>query len=113
MKTTSLVLAALLALAPVRAWSQEHSHAAGEAAQALMQANDAMMSSMADAKPSGDPDTGFVTMMIPHHQGAIDMAKVQLRYGTDPKLRAMAERIIVDQEKEIAEMEAWQSEHAH
>ena len=56
---------------------------------------------------SGTVEVDFVRQMIPHHQGAIDMAKVQLAHSKDPQIRAMAEKIIQDQEKEIAEMEAW------
>ena len=55
--------------------------------------------------PSGDPDRDFATMMIPHHQGAIDMAKVQLQYGKDPRLRRLAQGIIVEQAQEIAVMQ--------
>jgi uncharacterized protein (DUF305 family) len=55
----------------------------------------------------GNSDVDFVQGMIPHHQGAIDMAKVQLQHGKDPELRKMAQKIISDQEKEIAEMQAW------
>ena len=46
-----------------------------------------------------------------HHAGAIDMAKIQIRYGKDPKLVALAKSIVVAQEKEIAEMKAWQKAH--
>lgn len=52
----------------------------------------------------GNADVDFATMMIPHHQGAIDMAKIQLKYGKDEKLRKMAQQIIEAQEKEIAEL---------
>lgn len=57
-----------------------------------------------------DPDVAFVLGMIPRHQGAIDMAKVQLRFGIDPQNRALAEQIIAHQEAEIAAMRAWLSE---
>jgi len=54
---------------------------------------------------TGDPDRDFAAMMIPHHQGAIDMARVELRLGHDPVLRRLAEGIIVDQQQEIAVMQ--------
>lgn len=66
-----------------------------------------MMSDM-DVKPTGRPDEDFVLMMMPHHRGAVDMARVELRYGKDPALRKMAEDIVAAQEKEIAEMKDWQ-----
>ena len=53
---------------------------------------------------SGDPDRDFARMMIPHHQGAIDMAVVELRYGKDERLRRLAQEIIVEQQQEIAVM---------
>jgi uncharacterized protein (DUF305 family) len=65
-----------------------------------------MMTSM-NVKPTGKPDEDFALMMIPHHQGAIDMAKVELQYGTDPELRQLATDIVAAQEKEIAQMKAW------
>jgi uncharacterized protein (DUF305 family) len=54
--------------------------------------------------PTGDPDRDFARMMIPHHQGAIDMAIAELRYGKDERLRRLAQEIIVDQQQEIAVM---------
>lgn len=56
---------------------------------------------------SGNADVDFAKQMIPHHQGAIDMAKVQLANGKDPEMRKMAEKIIADQDKEIAQMNDW------
>ena len=62
-----------------------------------------MMSAM-EAKPTGDIDRDFVAMMAPHHQGAIDMAVLQLRYGRNEQLRRIAQEIIVSQMQEIAAM---------
>src|SRR5580700_9933532 len=62
-----------------------------------------MMNDMA-AKPTGDIDRDFVAMMAPHHQGAIDMAVIELRYGKNEQLRRIAQEIIVDQMQEIAVM---------
>ena len=55
-------------------------------------------------KPSGDVDRDFVAMMVPHHQGAIDMARAELRYGHNEQLRRMAQEIIVTQQQEITAM---------
>jgi hypothetical protein len=62
-----------------------------------------MMSAM-DVKPTGDVDRDFVAMMAPHHQGAIDMAVLELRYGKNEQLRRLAQEIIVSQMQEIAAM---------
>jgi hypothetical protein len=64
---------------------------------------DKMMAGMA-TKPTGDVDADFAAMMIPHHQGAIDMAVLELRYGRNEQLRRIAQEIIVDQQQEIAGM---------
>jgi hypothetical protein len=66
-------------------------------------AMDRMMTDMA-VKPTGDVDVDFAAMMIPHHQGAIDMALAQLRYGKNEQLRRIAQEIIVEQQQEIIAM---------
>ena len=71
----------------------------------MMQAMDRMDLGMKAAKPTDDPDRDFAAMMIPHHQGAIDMAKAELIYGHDPVLRRLAEGIIVEQQQEIELMQ--------
>jgi uncharacterized protein (DUF305 family) len=59
------------------------------------------MDSGMSIRHSGNPDRDFAAMMIPHHQGAIDMAKVELQYGRDPVLRRLAQGIIVEQQQEV------------
>ena len=88
--------------------------AAADAATALLAAHNTMMTGMQgkDVAYSGDPDLDFVTQMIPHHQGAIDMAKVELKYGTTAEARKLAEGIIKAQEAEIALMTKWKAAHA-
>jgi uncharacterized protein (DUF305 family) len=74
---------------------------------AFLADNNAAMSKMMTGmtiKPSGDVDRDFVDMMVPHHQGAIDMAVAVLRYGHNEKIRRLAQEIIVTQQQEIAVM---------
>jgi len=74
---------------------------------AYEEAMDRMHGPMMEGITADDPDVAFVQGMIPHHQGAIDMAKVVLEYGDDPEIRKLAEDIVSAQESEIAFMKAW------
>ena len=79
--------------------------------KALQDANAAMHEAMA-IEFTGNPDVDFVRAMIPHHEGAVAMAKVQLQYGTDPEMRKLAEDVVATQELEIAAMKDWLNKNA-
>ena len=83
----------------------------GASSHAFAEANAKMHKDMT-IKMTGNADVDFVRGMIPHHQGAIDMAKIELQYGKDPEIRKLAEAVIKAQEAEIAEMNAWLSKNA-
>src|SRR6266576_93104 len=72
--------------------------------QEMIESMSKMDQDMAAAPMTGDPDHDFSAMMIPHHQGAVDMAKTVLLYGKDPALRRLAQEIIVTQQQEIEVM---------
>ena len=90
-----------------------HGGGADDAHQALMAGMDQMNREMEAGGTATDLDVAFVCSMIPHHRGAIDMAKAELQFGDDPWARAMAEQVIAAQEKEIADMLAWLDEQAN
>lgn len=81
------------------------------AAEPFMQAMNGSMErmdrQMATAPMNGNADHDFASMMIPHHQGAIDMAKAELMYGKNPVMRRLAQEILVDQQSEIDAMQLW------
>jgi hypothetical protein len=79
---------------------------ANDSFDALMQRAMARMDEGMNVACTHQPDVDFAAMMVPHHQGAVDMALVELRYGKDERLRRLAEGIIVEQRQEIALMES-------
>ena len=114
MKILFAVLVTLVQLVPAAA--QDHAghgamSAASPATQAYMDANRTMHEDMA-IDYSGDPDVDFIRSMLPHHQGAVAMARIVLEHGKDPEVKALAQDIIAAQDKEIAWMQAWLAEHA-
>lgn len=129
MKPLALSLAALgilsvTGLAVAQDHSAHGSHMAGQdnqasgataeaapSTQAFEEANAAMHEQMT-IEYTGNPDVDFVRSMIPHHEGAVAMAKVQLQYGKDPELRKLAEEVVAAQEPEIAAMKAWLAKNA-
>ena len=103
-----------LALVPavaVAVWPQDHltGHTATHDTNwvALMKNMETMHAAMAAVKPSGNSDSDFASLMLPHHQAAIDMARTELLHGNDPQMRRLAQEIITDQESEIQLMQLW------
>ena len=120
---TLLALAALWATGAAAAMTHDtpgHAMGASQRSQAMtemhmkyMQAMDDMHRPMMEGVMDADPDAAFVRGMLPHHRGAVNMAKIQLKYGKDPELRKLAQDVIDAQEKEITFMEDWMKKHGH
>jgi len=83
-----------------------------QSTRAFKERDDQMMKGMSAPTYTGDTDKDFVAHMIPHHEGAVSMARVELEYGTDPDLKRLAESIIKAQNEEIAYMKNWQGKHS-
>ena len=120
----ALTLAPILLASTLPAFAQEADHSAhqgmamaepagdqGPSTKAFIDANTKMHAAM-DIDFTGNADVDFVRGMIAHHQGAIDMAKVELEHGKDPAIRKLAEEVISAQTGEIKMMEEWLAKNA-
>ncbi|EQA8868621.1 CopM family metallochaperone [Citrobacter braakii] len=88
----------------------EHITPSSAASQAYLAGMQKMHDGMMKGAMAQDPDVAFAEGMTAHHQGAIDMAKTQLKYGKDPEMRKLAEDIIRAQQPEIDQMQTWLKE---
>jgi|HubBroStandDraft_6_1064221.scaffolds.fasta_scaffold00378_24 uncharacterized protein (DUF305 family) len=104
-----LILIPTVALAAGRQETRPRADGAGpdSAWPELMASMEKMHAAMANEESSGNADIDFVKLMLPHHQAAIEMAKVQLLHGTDPQMRRLAQEIVTDQQSEIQLMQLW------
>lgn len=84
--------------------SAQHEHGSSEFASGMQSGMAGMMKDMESAPMTGDPDKDFLAMMIPHHEGAVEMARLVLVHGRDPLVRRLAEEIIASQTIEIQTM---------
>ena len=121
-RSVALTAAALLLAAPAamaQTTQQVHPPMPGAPSGAAMaqhrpemrQAMEKMNRDMTGAPMTGNPDRDFAAMMVPHHQGALDMARAYLQEGKDPEMRRMAEKTIQDQEKDIRDLREWMAKH--
>jgi len=107
-----LVVIIALATSATGAIAQNAQHGS-ESTKEFKAADMNMMKNMDAAPYTGNPDMDFRTHVIPHHEGAIAMAKIALKYANDAETKRMAQKIIDDQEKEVADMQAWLKKNGH
>ena len=109
MKTLiQVACAAALALAGTATIAQQGSHEMRQDLKPMMEKGQEKMMSM---PMTGKPDPDFAMMMREHHKSGIEMAQWQLEHGKDPKMKAMARKILASQKKEIAEFDKWLASH--
>ena len=112
-----MLLAVFLESVPAQSEEMKHdmgamsADATSPSTEGYKAAMDKMHADMMALQNTGNADADFVRGMIPHHQGAIDMAKVELANGKDPEIRKLAEGVIAAQEAEIKQMQDWLAAH--
>ena len=118
MRTTLIPLVAFCALTGSSlAFAQATSHSApayAATSHESQQMHESMMTDMQkmqDVHSTGDIDKDFAMMMRLHHQQAVDMAKLEIKHGKSPELKAMAQKIVNDQQKEISILDKWLASH--
>lgn len=116
MTLSRIAMVSLMALGlsfPALAQDNSHAHHSAEAVKDVYAPAMEKMHKDMMITPTGDADVDFMLGMIPHHQGAIDMAKIALEKGRDPEVKKLAEDVIAAQEKEIAFMKEWLKKRGH
>jgi len=112
-----MLLAVFLESVPAQSEEMKHdmagmsTDATSPSTEGYKAAMDKMHADMMASQYTGNADVDFVRGMIPHHQGAIDMAKVELANGKDPEIRKLAEAVVAAQEAEIKQMQDWLAAH--
>ncbi|MER9128803.1 DUF305 domain-containing protein [Mesorhizobium sp. M0768] len=115
MMAAGMLLAVFLESVPAQAEEMKHDMVAmgaqSPSTEGYKAAMDKMHTDMMAIEYSGNADVDFARGMIPHHQAAIDMAKVELANGKDPEIRKLAEAVIAAQQAEIKQMQDWLAAH--
>jgi uncharacterized protein (DUF305 family) len=113
MKTVAKLLVIIALATSATGALAQNAQQASDSTKAFQAADIVMMKNMGAVPYTANPDVDFRTHMIPHHEGAIAMAKIALKYATDNDTKRMAQKIIDDQEKEVAEMQDWLKKNGH
>jgi uncharacterized protein (DUF305 family) len=113
MKLAAKLFVIIALTAPAAAAVAQNAQHGADSTKEFKAARMNMMKNINAAPYTGNPDVDFRTHMIPHHEGAIAMAKIALKYANDAETKRMAQEIIDGQEKEVTGMQAWLKKNGH